>query len=218
MRHLYSSKPPDQSLIASAKNHERRRCNHHTLEEPLSTLECFSDVVDPKGSRTNKHRYVVASQDKSVRTKMRTIPGVPLIYVHRSVMIMEPMAAATGTVREKEERAKFSAGIKRKRGQQHVEDESETPQDDVLLSEQNVRPAEESAAKQKRKARKEPNPLSVRKKKKKSKPLEANLSNQSREPESPPASQPTEKVKPKRKRRRKTVDESQNAQLDTVMD
>lgn len=76
----------DDALINFAKEKlERRRCNHHELEEPLSSLECISAVVDPKGSHTNKHRYVVASQSPKVRAHMRTIAGVPNVYINKSV-------------------------------------------------------------------------------------------------------------------------------------
>ncbi|KAH0544481.1 hypothetical protein FGG08_001379 [Glutinoglossum americanum] len=117
IRHLYNASL-DQSLVDEAKTYERRRCNHHTLEKPLSTLECLSSVVDPRSSGTNKHRYVVASQDGEARAFMRNVAGVPLVYINRSVMIMEPMAGATERVRELEERVKFRAGLKSKRGGQ----------------------------------------------------------------------------------------------------
>jgi len=35
------------------------------------------------------------------------------LYINRSVMIMEPMAGATSGNREREERGKFRAGLKR---------------------------------------------------------------------------------------------------------
>jgi U3 small nucleolar RNA-associated protein 23 len=41
---------------------------------------------------------VVASQDDEVRRHMRAIPGVPLVYVRRSVMVMEPMAESVRRV------------------------------------------------------------------------------------------------------------------------
>lgn len=112
IRHLYDAVPKSDTHIEIAKSFERRRCNHHELERPLGTLECLSSVVDPKQSKTNKHRYVVASQDPKVRAYMRTIPGVPQIYINRSVMIMEPMASATTKEMDKEEREKFRSGIK----------------------------------------------------------------------------------------------------------
>jgi U3 small nucleolar RNA-associated protein 23 len=111
MRHLYDAEPKDENLIEHVKGFERVRCGHHELEKPLSTFECLKSVVDPKSNRTNKYHYIIASQDDNLRYFMRSIPGVPLIYIKRSVMIMEPMASATNNVREKEERLKFSAGL-----------------------------------------------------------------------------------------------------------
>lgn len=75
-----------RKVIEKAKDFERRRCGHRPEEfpEPLGTLECLGECV----GKTNKHRYVVASQDPEVRAKMRGIPGVPLIYISRSVMIV----------------------------------------------------------------------------------------------------------------------------------
>lgn len=99
-----------------ARNFERRRCGHHTFEEPLSEFECIKSVVDPKDSHTNKFKLVVASQDDKIRTVMRGIPGVPLIYIKRSVMVMEPMGGATEQVKERDEKSKFRAGLKGSRG------------------------------------------------------------------------------------------------------
>ncbi|KAF4627445.1 hypothetical protein G7Y89_g10711 [Cudoniella acicularis] len=48
MRQLYTTN--DQSVIDSAKLFERKRCGHHDLERPLSTLECLKSCVDPKGA------------------------------------------------------------------------------------------------------------------------------------------------------------------------
>jgi U3 small nucleolar RNA-associated protein 23 len=79
IRHLYNSEHKNEALIDQAKTYERRRCNHHLLEEPLSTLECLKSVVDSKDNLTNKHRYVIACQDGRVRAHMRQIPGVPMV-------------------------------------------------------------------------------------------------------------------------------------------
>lgn len=176
IRHLYdlpTSSPAEQaekdSWIAAAKQAERRRCGHHELEEPLSALECLESVVDPKDSGRNKHRYVVASQDEDIRRKMRTIAGVPLVYMNRSVMILEPMAMATDEVRQKEEKIKMrsglkgrgsSAGVKRKR---EGDDSTENIDGDAEAG------AEEEPKKKKNKVKglKGPNPLSVLKPKKK---------------------------------------------------
>lgn len=167
MRHLYAaaSEPGVSYLIDKAKTFERRRCGHLPEEypEPLSAKECLSAVVDPKSTKHNKHRYCVASQDIEVRKAMRGVLGVPLVYINRSVMIMEPMAEASVETRERGEKSKFrdglkrgsgSAGMKRKRGE---DDEDDKPN------------AGEEAQKKKKKfgAPKGPNPLAVKKSKKK---------------------------------------------------
>ncbi|KAF2001171.1 hypothetical protein P154DRAFT_490526 [Amniculicola lignicola CBS 123094] len=173
MRHLYGAEPKDERLILQAKGYERRRCNHQDLDEPLSSLECLSDVVDPKSSLTNKHRYVVASQDPRVRAHMRKIAGVPLIYISKSVVILEPMGTATEKLREREEKAKFKAGLKGRRsanvpnvGQKRKRDED----DDTTHDQGGGSIAEQSTGNARprkiRKGPKAPNPLSMKKAKK----------------------------------------------------
>ncbi|KAF2468241.1 rRNA-processing protein UTP23 [Lindgomyces ingoldianus] len=173
MRHLYNAEPKDQALILKAKEYERRRCNHHELEDPLSTLECLSSVVDPKNSLTNKNRYVVASQDPKVRAHMRAIPGVPLIYINKSVVILEPMAASTHNHREQGEKAKFKAGLKGRRGvnpgqkrkRDEAEEDSTQEQHGSSIMERST--GDDGPQKKKRtRGPKGPNPLSVKKPKK----------------------------------------------------
>jgi U3 small nucleolar RNA-associated protein 23 len=168
MRHLYaaSSEPGVSYLIDKAKSYERRRCNHLPEEypEPLPTKECLASVVDPKDSKTNKHRYVVASQELEVRKHMRGIIGVPLLYIKRNVMIIEPMAGATADNRDREERQKFRDGLKGGRGSGSLkrkrEDEIETGKKDEDV--------EAGTPKKPKKGQgpKGPNPLSVKKPKK----------------------------------------------------
>jgi len=176
IRHLYTAEGPDAAAknawIDTAKSFERRRCNHHTLEEPLSTLECLKSVVDPKDSGTNKNRYVVASQDQKVRSAMRKITGVPLIYVNRSVMIMEPMATQTEEFREAEEMGKVRAGLKGRRGaapEQALKRKREDEDDDEDGEAKEDAPAQDTDAAPKKRVKKGPkgpNPLSVKKSKK----------------------------------------------------
>lgn len=96
-------------------------------EDPLTEYECMMSVVDPKGKGENKFRYVVVTQDEelvrfvfsqillggtvtnifvSQRERLRSVVPTPLMYVRRSVMILEPMSAASARVREREERVK----------------------------------------------------------------------------------------------------------------
>lgn len=175
MRHLYLLKhvpqPTKDALILTAQSMERRRCNHHVLDEPLSTLECYNSVIDPKNSHTNKNRYIVASQDDDVRRHCRGIKGVPLVFVKRSVMVMEPMAAGSVKAREGMEREKFRSGLKtrgigligkRKRDEDDGDAVTGEGQEAKSMTE-----SEERAGKKKKvKGPKGPNPLSVKRPKK----------------------------------------------------
>jgi U3 small nucleolar RNA-associated protein 23 len=166
MRHLYSAKPKNETLIQQAKGYERRRCNHQDLDEPLSSLECLGSVVDPKDNATNKFRYLVASNDQSVRAEMRQIAGVPLIYYSKSVLLMEPMAGASEQVREREEKSKFRLGLKGQRAadaaqKRKRDDEGEDGEGDQSIAMEDAKPKSK-----KRKGPKGPNPLSVKKPKK----------------------------------------------------
>lgn len=165
MRHLYAAKPKNETLILQAKEYERRRCNHQDLDEPLSTLECLSEVVDPKSSGTNKNRYIVASNDSRVRGHLRSIAGVPLIYISKSVLLMEPMANATEELREREEKSKFKMGLKGQRkpdqAPKRKRDDEEEGRDD-----QSIADGATPAKKRRQKGPKQPNPLSMKKAKK----------------------------------------------------
>ena len=110
--------PADKTaIITLAKTFEKRRCDHPPDEPPLTTHDCLKSVIDPKDSKTNKHHYVIAVQDATLREWARGVRGVPSIFVRRSVMIMEPMAEVSTNVREGAEREKLRAGVKRKRGE-----------------------------------------------------------------------------------------------------
>ncbi|ROW18025.1 hypothetical protein VPNG_00035 [Cytospora leucostoma] len=203
MRHLYArnKEPGVDRAIEKAKEYERRRCGHHPEEfpEPCSTLECLSSVV----GATNKHRYVVASQDLEVRSKMRGIPGVPLIYINRSVMIMEPMASATSRVVNKGERAKFRAGLKEPAttaGSKRKRDDDDSDGED---GEEKGKEEEPKKKKKKKKSGlKGPNPLAVKKPKKK--PDEQQKSTKPKEDEPKEDGSSEQPAKRKRKRKNKT--------------
>lgn len=208
MRHLYNAEPKNAALIEQAKTYERRRCNHHTLENPLSTMDCLKEVVDGKGNHTNKHRYVVASQDGDIRAFMRQIPGVPLIYINRSVMILEPMANSTEKVKMKEDKDKFRAGLKGSRGGQVLGKrtrDSEEPRDGI--GEDDKQPDE--LKKKKQRGPKGPNPLSVKKSKKKSQDVSAR-------PAAVSLAENTDASKRKRKRKKKPVDEDGHVDAELI--
>ncbi|ODH53670.1 hypothetical protein GX48_00088 [Paracoccidioides brasiliensis] len=98
-----------------------------------------------------------------LRRGARQIPGVPIIYVKRSVMILEPLSNSSEGVREGVERGKFKAGVtkivagKRKRGDDGDDEEAGGDRPGPVKG-------------KKAKKVKGPNPLSVKKPKSKIKP------------------------------------------------
>ncbi|KAI1004086.1 hypothetical protein K3495_g4130 [Podosphaera aphanis] len=203
MRHLYasSSEPGVSYLIDKAKTYERRRCGHLPSDyaEPLSAQECISSVVDPKSSGHNKHRYVVASQNLDVRKAMRLLMGVPLIYINRSVMIMEPMAEKSIENRVREEQGKFRSGLKRGSGS--------------LKRKRSDEDGNSADIPKKKRSEKGPNPLAVKKPKSKQKKNENSTVTSAVEQKSStpadskviPSEESEEKTKRKRKRKHKST-------------
>ncbi|KXX79598.1 rRNA-processing protein utp23 [Madurella mycetomatis] len=200
--------PAVAAAIDRAKTFERRRCGHLMDEDPLTERECMLSVVDPKGKGENKFRYVVATQDEWLRERLRSVVPTPLMYVKRSVLILEPMSSSSAQAREREERAKFMDGIirrpqKRKREEGGSGEDDSGKEDEGEGSSKNhqvgeAREQDKPKKKKKRYGPKAPNPLSVRKPKK-----ITTTDQKPRKPAAPPTGAPTE-AKTKRKRRKKT--------------
>lgn len=106
MQALYASR--NSSAIDLAKTLERRRCNH-SHKDPKTPDECILLVALVDGK--NKHRYVVATQSRPLRKALKAVPGVPLLFINRSVFIMEPVLEATTAVAQEKEQAKLTAGL-----------------------------------------------------------------------------------------------------------
>jgi U3 small nucleolar RNA-associated protein 23 len=214
IRHLYAAKNEDgiKKAIDLAQTLERRRCGHHpdNYPEPLSAEECIKSVVDPRDNGNNKHCYVVASQSLDLRRLMRQVKGVPLVYVKRAVMVMEPMADQTEDFRQAEEKRKFRSGLKNKAGEKRKRDDEVEEGDKADGVDKGDRSEPEPKPKKKKRGPKEPNPLAV--KKRKSKTNEEELPNKA-ELTAAIATDPVEgPAKKKRKRQRKkpgTSDPSQ---------
>lgn len=145
MQALYAT--DNQRAIDMAKRFERRRCNHPP-KDPKPPAECIESIVNIDG--VNKHRYVVASQSVRLRRRLRSVPGVPLVYMNRSVMVMEPASDASKRAAALSESAKLSEGLNDAK---------------VGYVEKKTEEEEEEPKKKKRKGPSEPNPLSIKKKK-----------------------------------------------------
>lgn len=154
MQALYDSK--NQYAIDSAKQFERRRCNHR---EPIAPKECIESITNIDGE--NKHRYIVAAQDMDTRKALRKVPGIPLVFMNRLVMVMEPLSHASARYTANFERKKLTLGLNNAKTagiQQSSASAPETPAPKKIAD-----PADTTS--KKRKGPKEPNPLSIKKKK-----------------------------------------------------
>lgn len=55
----------------------------------------------------NAGKYIVATQEVELRKQLRQIPGVPLIYLNRSVLVFEDISRATIAIVRKNEQSKL---------------------------------------------------------------------------------------------------------------
>ena len=156
-----------------------RYCKHKNDDgEDLGVVEewrCLLDLLagQPKGNEQakNKQHYILATADASeqeqkrrdhieLRERARMIPGVPIVYVKRSVMILEELSTASERVRRGEEKDKFREGLvsnDRKRKRPDGEDDEFVRE---LMGEEG-----QDAPRRRQHRAKGPNPMSVRKKK-----------------------------------------------------
>jgi U3 small nucleolar RNA-associated protein 23 len=104
IQHLYDSN--NQLAIDLAKRMEKRRCGH---KETLSSLECIKSITNVDGE--NKYRYLVVTQEERLRNSLRNVAGVPLCFLYRSVLVMEPLNKVTKRVVEAVERMKLTQGL-----------------------------------------------------------------------------------------------------------
>ncbi|KAI7818356.1 Fcf1-domain-containing protein [Gamsiella multidivaricata] len=153
----------------SSKRYEKRRCKHQTA---VPESECLSQII----ASTNPHNYVVATQSKKLRLKFATVPGVPLLYIKRANLILEPPSEASLKGAKKIESDKTHASSKELQTLKAVKVTAmgKVSVDPKLVQrleakqENKKQKLEVKKAKllKKRMGPKEPNPLSVKKKKK----------------------------------------------------
>ena len=71
-----------------AQRFQLRDCKH---KKPVTASECILSLVLNK----NKTKYFVATQDSSLTKQIRAEPGIPLLYLHKSVLVLEKPSDAT---------------------------------------------------------------------------------------------------------------------------
>ncbi|CAG8833644.1 11200_t:CDS:2, partial [Gigaspora margarita] len=122
------------------KQFERRRCPHR---KPVSRND-------------NPHNYCVATQNETLRQQFRVIAGVPLLYINRTVLIVEPPSGVTLEKARNTEIAKTHASTEELNF-------LENANSDIQKKNVNVEPQKPRKI---HKGPKQPNPLSCKKKKK----------------------------------------------------
>ncbi|RHY87290.1 hypothetical protein DYB37_004956 [Aphanomyces astaci] len=69
------------------------------------STDVTSSMVAAVGARNDK-KFIVATQETELRGRLRRVPGVPLIYLNRSVLVFEDMSEATLRISRKDDHAK----------------------------------------------------------------------------------------------------------------
>jgi U3 small nucleolar RNA-associated protein 23 len=121
------------------------------------TLDDVSKAICQLIGEKNPRKFLVATQEVELRKILRNIPGVPLMYLNRSVLVFEEISKATlAIVRadEKQKREKLDQNEKRKLEviQKSKEKKQEKEEQQKMIQKRNKRKA------------KAPNPLSCKKK------------------------------------------------------
>eukprot|EP00092_Neocalanus_flemingeri_P005082 GFUD01005465.1.p1 GENE.GFUD01005465.1~~GFUD01005465.1.p1 ORF type:complete len:243 (+),score=62.33 GFUD01005465.1:50-778(+) len=138
--------PPVYGAMMVAKSFPIFKCGH---KQAQPANNCIMSLLGEK----NSQHFIVASQDNELRSKIRKIPGVPLLLLHGNCPTLEKPSGMTVELIEK------------------------TSDEKTLLSSHEARTIkelkkqvfgeEEPKKKKKRRGPKGPNPLSVKKKKSK---------------------------------------------------
>ena len=175
--------PPRPEYLPPPTELPLRYCKHETQREEIGAkwteADCLIDLLGGMArggeQKKNKWHYVLATADEEgldglegrkrkgldVRERARMIPGVPIVYVKRSVMVLEELSVASERWVRGREKEKLREGIIGKRKRVTDDDEAdEDGQGDELDPQETA----QKTARVMRKA-KGPNPLSVRKKK-----------------------------------------------------
>ncbi|KAJ2542645.1 hypothetical protein EV175_006041 [Coemansia sp. RSA 1933] len=134
--------------IAVSKGFEKRRCPH---KDPIPGNQCIDEVMGEE----NKYNYCVAVQDEGLRARLRKVPGVPLVRVKHSTIVLEkPQSVVKETVGSKNREKLGLSELERKM----IEAVKRKDREEKLA----LMPPKHK----KKKGPKGPNPLSVKKTKK----------------------------------------------------
>ncbi|GAA5832754.1 hypothetical protein JCM11251_005750 [Rhodosporidiobolus azoricus] len=157
---LYEAGEEGQAAVDAAKGFERRKCNHFKARPED---ECMLTMA----GKENRNRYVFATQSQDLRQQLRKVPGSPIIYIARSVMLLEAPSDQTMAKKKQMESAKLHVSaeeLAQITGQPIPSTSAAADSADEAA--EGVDGADEPPKKKrKQKGPKGPNPLSVKKKK-----------------------------------------------------
>ncbi|TYZ66633.1 hypothetical protein PybrP1_002247 [[Pythium] brassicae (nom. inval.)] len=101
----------------------------------------------------NERKFLVATQEVELRKELRALPGVPLFYLNRSVLVFEDISRATLAIVRQEEKAKLAK----------LDTNEKRKLDLVTADDSDDADAEQEKRRLKKARAKAPNPLSVKK-------------------------------------------------------
>ncbi|KAJ9651477.1 hypothetical protein H2198_009235 [Neophaeococcomyces mojaviensis] len=173
-----------------AKGNEQKKNKQHFVVAAADWDEGIKDAKEKEtAAQQRRKRLKMGKPDVDVRDHARVIPGVPIVYVKRSVMILEEPSLATERAIRGVEREKYKDGVGGaargvKRGREDSEDEDD---DEDRAGGAKVRGLQKARG---------PNPLSVKRKRPK---MSADVGQVTTDD----GSQPANKSKTKRRRGRR---------------
>lgn len=137
---LQELKQKDSAAVFNARRLETiKMCKH----KGVSGAECIKSIIGD----ANKYHFGVCAQQDDLREALRQIPGVPLCFINRGILLMEAPSEAT---------LKRAAQLN---GQKQAVDEREKK----IIEKLAPVPAPLDDGKKKKKRRGNPNPLSCKK-------------------------------------------------------
>jgi U3 small nucleolar RNA-associated protein 23 len=193
-----------------------RYCKHNDEETAVEEVDCLIDLLagQPKGNEQvkNKQHFVLATAEPTdaekrkagrgfvdVREAARNVPGVPIVYVKRSVMVLEELGRASLRVKGEVERERLKEGLVGRAGKKRKREEEEEEEEGKEEGEGGGAASKGRVVKKV----KGPNPLSIKKKKPKlQRPKEDDVEDSRRDRAKANKPQDGDDV-PKAKRRRK---------------
>ncbi|KAL1979064.1 hypothetical protein VTN96DRAFT_7155 [Rasamsonia emersonii] len=145
---------PNKETMRNKEHYTLATADPPSVEATTMTTQNSDSANPKKRKRTEDLQAELNKHASALRAGARSIPGVPIIYVKRSVMILEPMSVPSEKVRLGVEKGKFKTGVEgalNAAGGKRKREEDEQPRQRGL------------------KKAKGPNPLSVKKPKKREK-------------------------------------------------